>query len=71
MSAFADAAGFSAGQVALVAAGIGCVIVLLWAAWALLSSWYGWTRTTVKRDQFERAIVRIALVSVVILWILV
>lgn len=69
--AFADAAGFSASEVAWLVAGVGCTAVLLWAAWALLSAWYGWTRTRVAGDQFQRGSVRIVLLAVVILWILV
>lgn len=69
--AFADAAGISAANVALLAAGIGSTVVLLWAAWALLSAWYGWARTRVSSDQFQRAAVRIVLLCVVLLWILV
>lgn len=69
--AFADAAGFSTGEVALLLAGVGATAVLFWAGWALLSAWYGWTRTHVKTEQFERAGVRIILVAVVILWILI
>ena len=68
-TAFSNAANGDLPSIATLASGLVCVAVFLWAGWALLSVYLGWARGRVELAIFNRAIVRIMALALVILWI--
>lgn len=68
-TAFSNAAGGSISAIAMVATGTICAAVLLWAGWAMLSMYMGWARERVEMPIFQRALVRVAALTLLILWI--
>lgn len=68
-SAFQVGAGQSWALFALVIAGLGCTAVLLWAAWAYISTFHGWSSHRVPGTIAGRAVIRIALVVLLLSWV--
>ncbi|MDA3922341.1 MAG: TIGR03758 family integrating conjugative element protein [Salinisphaera sp.] len=68
-AAFAGGSGLAMGSLATLVAGVGTTIVLLWAGWAWLSTWRGWAGGRVRGPVFQGAIIRIALLAVLMFWI--
>ena len=68
-SAFQNASGDSLTMTAMVVAGIGTTLILLWAGWASISAVRGWSRTRVDGDTYVSVSLRIVLVIIVLFWL--
>ncbi|MDN3525327.1 TIGR03758 family integrating conjugative element protein [Halomonas sabkhae] len=69
MEVFKNGAGFSASEVAVLIAGVGCVVVILWMAWAYLSTYRGWTKERIDDDVLVSGLMRALMIVLVCLWL--
>ncbi|MCE8005305.1 TIGR03758 family integrating conjugative element protein [Billgrantia ethanolica] len=69
--AFEAAAGFDTNTIFLVLAAAGCVAAILWAAWALISTYRGWAKGNVDGDVMSFAAVRLLLLILIFIWLFV
>lgn len=69
--AFEVAAGFDTNTIFLVLAATGCVAAILWAAWALISTYRGWAKGNVDGEVLGSAAVRLLVLILVFIWLFV
>ncbi|MFT0140843.1 TIGR03758 family integrating conjugative element protein [Alcanivoracaceae bacterium MT1] len=69
-SAFQVGSGSSLIALALLVAGIGCTVVLLWAGWALISGFRGFAHQRLPGVNYQNMTLRIFLIIVLMFWIL-
>ncbi|WP_111414519.1 TIGR03758 family integrating conjugative element protein [Billgrantia lactosivorans] len=70
-AAFETGSGFEISGLYLLLAGVGCVAILLWAAWAAISAYRGWAKGNVKGDVFAGVAVRLLLLILIFIWLFV
>lgn len=69
MESFKEGAGLGAAELYLLIAGLGCVAILLCAAWILVSGFRGFARGTVDGDIYGIVVWRVVLLIVLFLWL--
>ncbi|EPC00590.1 hypothetical protein L861_06530 [Litchfieldella anticariensis FP35 = DSM 16096] len=68
-AAFQAGAGFASDTLFVVVAGTGCTAAFLWAMWAALSAYKGWSKERVDGDVFGLAVLRVVLLVVMFIWL--
>ncbi|ARB46981.1 TIGR03758 family integrating conjugative element protein [Alloalcanivorax xenomutans] len=68
-SAFQVGSGSSLITVALLVAGLGCTVVLLWAGWALVSGFRGFASRRMPGVNYQNMTLRVFLIIVLMFWI--
>ena len=66
---FQAGAGFDGSTIYLMLAGAGCVAAILWAMWAAISAYKGWTKERVDDSTFGLACLRVVFLLIIFYWV--
>jgi integrating conjugative element protein (TIGR03758 family) len=68
--AFQAGSGFESLDVWMLIVGVGCVVVLIIAAWVLTSCYRGWAKNNLDGDEALHTAIKAILIVMVMFWIL-
>ncbi len=68
--AFEAGSGFASGDIWTLIVAAGCVVILMVAAWVLISCYRGWAKENLDAEEATITAVKAVLVVVIMFWIL-